>query len=97
MSIEIIQLNVREGDRRRKIDTSTKEGRVEVATLIKENLRDGAAIFVAAGGNDFRVTGYDLKNDELIVRKNETRRGRQTFRIPANGASVNIVPPTAGG
>ncbi|MDP2671349.1 MAG: hypothetical protein Q8P13_02690 [bacterium] len=98
MCLEVESLNVQAGDRRRKIKTDTDKDRAEVAELIEKKRRDGAVIFISVNGDDFKVEGYDQAEDELIVRKNSFKRGgRQTFNVPANGASIKIVPPNAGG
>jgi hypothetical protein len=94
MDIEILH-NLR-GDKRKKVDTKTKEGRDSAAALIKKLTEQGSALFLERGKNVYRIKGYDAKKDKLIV---ETDREGKFQRITtrASEAKITAVAPVAGG
>lgn len=94
MLVEIIQLNAQRGDRRKLIDTSDRRKRRELQSIIKEKIRDGAAV-IAKLTDDLRVIDYDDETDELVVRGDAPRNRK--FRVPAGSTKVYVIPPTAGG
>ena len=65
MEVEI--LHTTKGDKRRKIDTKTEDGRQEAAVLLNRLMRDGMFIVLDRGKKAYRVTGYDAKKDVLKV------------------------------
>jgi hypothetical protein len=96
MEMEI--LHALDGDKKKKLDTSTPECRVEVEKFIKRQLKDGVALFLERGEGTklktYRVTGYDPKKDKLKVRLENKRR--EVNASPDKGRTT-AVPPRAGG
>jgi len=70
MEVEI--LHSLDGDKKKTLDRSTPECRLEVQKFIKRQLKDGVALFLERGEGKnlktYRVTGYDPKKDKLKVR-----------------------------
>jgi hypothetical protein len=90
--LEIEVLHSLEGDRKKKIDTSTEAGRKEAQEFIRKQIREGTAIFLERGKKTYRIKDYDAKADKLIV---STDNG-DTKASSAKGRKT-AVPPKAGG
>jgi len=111
--LEVELLHIHHGDKKKRVDTSTGEGRNEVDRLLKSLCEQKCAVFLERGKEAYRVTGYDKENDKLIVEV-ERRRGRKPkqppatrlsldedtkaiCRVAASAAKVTAVAPVAGG
>lgn len=103
MEMEI--LHSLDGDKKKTLDRSTPECRLEVEKFIKRQLKDGVALFLERGEGKnlktYRVTGYDPKNDKLKVRLDKHIRvpglvGSEVSASPDKGRTT-AVPPRAGG
>lgn len=94
MEIEILH-NVH-GDKKKKIDTSTKAGRESAASLVKKLLTGGSALFLERGKHVYRVKGYDEKKDKLIVESDHKGKNK-LITTRANKAKTTAVAPVAGG
>jgi len=94
LNFEILH-NLR-GDKRKKVDTKTKEGRETAAALIKKLTSQGSALFLERGKNVYRVKSYDEKKDKLIVEID--RKGKfKAITTRAAEAKVTAVAPISGG
>lgn len=109
--MEVELLHIHHGDKRKKIDTQTPEGKNEVERLLKNLCEQKCAIFLERGTKTYRVTGYDKETDQLIVQRPYKGRGkipkaenmtvqeakRAYCRVEAAPAKVAAVAPVAGG
>lgn len=93
MELEI--LHSQAGDKKKQLDRSTPECRVEVQKFIEKQLRGGSALFLERGKKTYRITGYDAKKDKLLIRV-EKRRREAVAASPDKGRKTS-VPPRAGG
>ncbi len=94
MQIDI--LHTMEGDRKKKIDTSTEKGRQETAILLNRLMRGGTAVFLERGKKAYRVKAYDPKTDLLTVSADV--KGKATdVKTKGSRAKTTAVPPIAGG
>lgn len=95
MSIEMEVLHSLAGDKKKTLDNSTPECRVEVKKFIEKQLRSGSALFLERGKKTYRVTGYDEIKDKLLVRV-EKKKLEHVAANPEKGRKTSI-PPRAGG
>ena len=56
MQIVVREGDVREGDERKTIDTSTEQGRQEMAVLLDRLMCQDGVVFLVKGKNIYRVT-----------------------------------------
>ena len=93
MEVEI--LHVREGDKKRKFDTTTEKGRQEAA-LINKLMKAGTAILLERGKKTYYVKGYDPEADTLVV---SVERNGESKQVRASGkkSKTTAVPRVAGG
>lgn len=93
--MEIDFLHSTEGDKKKSLDRSTPECRVEVKKFIDRQLRSGTALFLERGSKTYRITGYDEKSDKLLTRV-EKKKLEHVKASPDKGRKT-AVPPRAGG
>ncbi len=93
MLIEV--LHSLDGDKKKSLDRSTPECRLEVKKFIDKQMRGGSALFLERGKKCYRVTGYDEKRDKLLVRV-EKKKLEHVAANPEKGQKTSI-PPRAGG
>jgi hypothetical protein len=111
--MEVELLHIYHGDKKKKIDTATPEGKNEVDKLLKNLCEQKCAVFLERGKATYRVVGYDKETDELIIER-PRRQGRKpkdypasdrakladykaVCRVEAGQAKVAAVAPVAGG
>jgi hypothetical protein len=98
MEVEI--LHAQQGDKKKKLDRSTLECRVEVEKFIKRHIREGTALFLERGSGakvrTYRITGYDPKTDKLKTSLFRKGSVREVSASPDKGRKT-AVPPRAGG
>lgn len=96
MEIEI--LHAMHGDKKKVLDRSTAECRLEVKKFVERHIKEGTALFLERGEGaktkTYRITGYDAKKDELKVRVEKMKR--DVGAAPDKGRKT-AVPPRAGG
>ena len=92
MATTITVFNAQRGDRLTEIETRTKRDRQRLARIIEEKKGEGGAMFAEVEGEQHRLVGYDPNKDQLIVQGRIRKR-----RLPAKGAKVYVVAPSAGG
>jgi hypothetical protein len=107
--MEVELLHIHHGDKKKKIDTATPEGKNEVERLLKNLCEQKCAIFLERGKEIYRVIGYEPAQDKLIVEITRRRKGKKrieqmtvaeakaTCRVEAGPAKVTAVAPVAGG
>jgi hypothetical protein len=93
--IELEMLHTSEGDKKKKLDNTSPECRIEVKNFVDRQLKTGTALFLERGKKTYRITGYDPKKDKLLVRVEK----RKLEYVSANAAKgrKTAVPPRAGG
>jgi hypothetical protein len=91
-TLEVEVLHSLEGDRKKKIDTSTEVGRKQAQEFIRKQIREGTAIFLERGKKTYRVKDYDSKKDQLIVATDKKDVGAASGK-----GRKTAVPPKAGG
>lgn len=89
--LEIQVLNNLAGDRKKKIDTSKPEGRVEAREFLSKLKKGHCAIFVERK-NTYRVCDYDPKTDTLKVTAE-----KRVVSAAASKSKVVAVAPVRGG
>lgn len=94
MEIEI--LHNFEGDKKKKLDTSTPEGRKEAQKFFEKLIKGGTAIFLETKGGTYRVTKYNAEKDRLTVRFDKGNKSREVTTRGSKGRKT-AVPPRAGG
>lgn len=94
MEIEI--LHAARGDKKKKFDTSTPEGRKETAAFMDKLLKGGTAIFLERKKRTLRVKKYDPETDTLIVEV-EQRGVNKEVKTRGGRAKATAVAPVAGG
>lgn len=92
-TVEMDVLHSLHGDKKRKFDTTTEEGRAETEKNITKMIRSGTAIFLERGKKTYRITAYDAKKDRFVVR---TDTGESVGADPKKGRKT-AVAPSAGG
>jgi len=94
--LELEILHTFEGDRKKKIDTTTEKGRKEAQATIKKLMARGTALFVTRGKETYRVKDYDPRHDALLVEF--LGKGKRMI-VTAKGqkSRVTAVAPQAGG
>jgi hypothetical protein len=94
--MEIEVLHNMEGDKKKKFDTKTEEGRKDAESFFKKLMRGGTAIFIETKAGTYRVTKYDPKKDRLTVRFDKGGKSREITAKSTKGRKT-AVPPRAGG
>lgn len=94
MEIEI--LHNMEGDKKKKFDTKTEEGRKDAEAFFKKLLRGGTAIFIETKGGTYRVKDFDAKKNRLTVYFDKKGQRKEVTTKPDKGRKT-AVPPRAGG
>lgn len=90
--MELDMLHSLDGDKKKELDTTTAECRIEVEKFFNRQIKDGVALFLERGKKTYRITGYDAKKDKLKVKVQK----REVLASPDKGAKT-AVPPRAGG
>lgn len=91
MEIEVLHSAL--GDKKKKLDTSTEEGRQQCAIFLNKMMKQGVSIFVERGKKAFRVKSYDPEKDLLTVQLDDGR----TAKASGRKSKASAVAPIAGG
>jgi hypothetical protein len=91
-TVEVDVLHSLHGDRKKKIDTATAQGREALQKFIRGQIREGTAIFLERGKKTYRIKDYDADKDRLIV----SVGAKDVAAKPGKGRKT-AVPPVAGG
>lgn len=93
MSLSVEILHNYHGDKSKKVNTDTEDGRQEAAVLLNRLMKQGAAVILQRGKKAYRVTGYDPKKDLLSVR---VGNGKETTAKGAKSKTTAIAPSAGG-
>jgi len=93
--MELEVLHNMAGDKKRNLDTLTVDGRMETEQFFRTMLKEGTAVFLERGKKTYRVTGFNAKNNRLLVRVEQ--RGKEAVAAKPEKGRKTAVPPRAGG
>ena len=94
--MEIEVLHTREGDKKHRIDTTTKAGRELASAILKKLMKAGTAILLERGKKTYYVKGYDPEKDQLIITI-EKKGKKKEVKASGQKSKTTAVPRVAGG
>lgn len=94
--IQMDYLSTLTGDTSVTIDDGDPDKRAELAKHVTELLQKGYQVFVQKDGDTFKVNGYDAEENEWILVKRKSCKGKKE-KTSAAGTTATTLPPRTGG